>query len=395
MFVCILGRQPELSSAELEAVFGKPNVSQITPEISAVQSDSFDLSALGGTVKYGRHITSIKPNNRGDKARFIDASREISSYYIKKWQHSDHKITLGISAYGFDASPRDVQKTGLIVKSGLKKHGVSVRLVPSAEPSLSTAVSHNNKLGLSDNKVELLIINSKNEIIIAESCGAQNITAYARRDQNRPKRDAFVGMLPPKLAQIMLNLAIGQVSTPVKTILDPFCGTGTVLQEAMLRGFSVIGSDLSEKMVSYTQENLSWIQQTHRNATGTVVSLSAADAMSHHWKNSHTIDAVVCETYLGQPFSAPPSPQKLKEVVRNCDHIISTFLKNIRTQLEPNTALCVAVPAWQDLDGNFTHLPLTRQLESLGYTQDIDYGRLIYHRPGQVVARELLVMTVI
>jgi hypothetical protein len=38
----------------------------------------------------------------------------------------------------------------------------------------------------------------------------QDIDAYAERDFERPMRDAFVGMLPPKLAQIMLNLAVGE-----------------------------------------------------------------------------------------------------------------------------------------------------------------------------------------
>src|SRR5690606_4224587 len=100
-----------------------------------------------------------------------------------------------------------------------------------------------NKLGLSPNKVELLVVNGgKNGIIVAESSGTQNITALARRDQGRPKRDAFVGMLPPKLALLMLNLAAGGLD-PEKShrVLDPFCGTGVVLQEAALQGYSVYG----------------------------------------------------------------------------------------------------------------------------------------------------------
>lgn len=46
----------------------------------------------------------------------------------------------------------------------------------------------------------IIIIQHNSRTIIAESIGAQNITALAKRDQTRPKRDAFVGMLPPKLA---------------------------------------------------------------------------------------------------------------------------------------------------------------------------------------------------
>ena len=116
---------------------------------------------------------------------------------------------MGISAYNFNIDARDVQKVGIILKQKLKKSGISLRLVPNLEPALSTATSHHNKLGLAPNKVELIIVHTNdNKVVIAESTGSQNITAYAKRDQQRPKRDAFVGMLPPKLAQIMINLAI-------------------------------------------------------------------------------------------------------------------------------------------------------------------------------------------
>ena len=175
-------------------------------------------------------------------------------------------------------------------------------------------------------------------------------------------------------------------------VLDPFCGTGTVLQEALLHNFDVIGSDLSEKMATYTTENLNWLQKNFDTA-GKVLYISQADAVDHRWKQSKKISAVVCETYLGQPFSAPPSPTKLKEVSGNCNHIISKFLTNIHSQLQPGTPLCIAVPARMSADGRFTHLPLIKQLSKLGYERIISKP-LLYHRPEQVVAREILVLKV-
>ena len=122
--------------------------------------------------------------------------------------------------------------------------------------------------------------------------------------------------------------------------------------------------------------------------------LSSCDAMDTKWQPP--IDAVACESYLGQPFSAPPSPAKLDQVRKNCNHIISTFLKNIAGQIEPGTPLCVAVPAWRDVSGRFTHLPLTGDLEQLGFARhgfkNIKPSELLYYREDQVVARELLVL---
>jgi tRNA G10 N-methylase Trm11 len=321
-------------------------------------------------------------------------STKIIQTYSKEWASFDGKITLGISAYGFDVTPSEVQKTGIVLKQKLKKsEGGSLRLIPNPDVALNTATSHHNKLGLSTNKVELLVVRARNgRVLVAESTGAQNITALALRDQGRPKRDAFVGMLPPKLAQIMLNLALPAKIPKEFKVLDPFCGTGVVLQEAMLMGCSAYGSDLAEKMIDYTQENLTWLMKTFDVAND--IDLHAGDAMDTKWRTP--IDAVVCEGYLGQPFSAPPSPSKRDEVRKNCNYIMSGFLKNIAGQLEKGTPLCVAIPAWKDTNGTFTHLPLISDIEKLGYSRyefrNITNSDLLYYREDQVVARELLVL---
>ena len=244
-------------------------------------------------------------------------------------------------------------------------------------------------------------------VIVAESVGAQNISALAARDQARPRTDAFVGMLPPKLARMMVNMAGPLVqpspatkhSAPRPVLLDPFCGTGTVLQEALLLGYDVCGSDLNPKMVSYTSENLAWLQRRSAAATpGAVHSVTQADATTYQWADAQQFSAVVCETYLGQPFSAPPAPAKLSAVRTTCNHIISHFLTNLRPQLRSGTPLVIAVPAWRGSDGQFTHLPLIAQLEQLGYQcrpfQHVRPADLCYYRENQVVARELLVMEV-
>ena len=116
--------------------------------------------------------------------------------------------------------------------------------------------------------------------------------------------------------------------------------------------------------------------------------------MKYTWDEASSLTAVVSETYLGQPFSAPPSPAKLREVRDNCTHIVSSFLRNIAPQLPAGTPLCLAVPAWRDAQGHFTHLPL--DIETLGFTKVLlthaREDQLLYYREGQVVARELLIL---
>ncbi len=425
MYIAILGRQPAIGIAELEAVYG--DVSWFSGH-SALLETAPDLERLGGTLKAGKVIFSMP---RGDWRK---ASMKIVNHYAKKWSQFDGKITLGLSAYDFNPDVRDIQKTGLILKAKLKGSSASLRLVPNAEPALSTATSHHNKLGLSDNKIELLVVASKDRLIIAESIGAQNITRLARRDQNRPKRDAFVGMLPPKLAQIIVNLAVGEAGlsnpsrvrflnglpqevgssarpesvistdsaasvdvrqtalTPQVTVLDPFCGTGVILQESALMGFAPYGTDLADKMIDFSRINLEWLAEEFHTTKNW--RLGQADAMTAKWQPP--IDAIAAETYLGQPFSAPPTPGKLTEVRGNCNHIISSFLENLAPQIPSGTPLCLAVPAWRDDRGDFTHLPLIGNLNRLGYKKrdfkTVNPEQLLYFRETQIVARELLVL---
>ena len=388
--ITILGRQPELSLAELEAVFGADSVRPFSQDAAVVTAGQFDVQRFGGIQKAGRVVAEL------DRAAWDKLSRDIVQRYARELKSGEGKLTVGISVYGQNVASRDVQRTGIALKQALKKHGRSVRLIPNEASSLSTATSHHNKLGLAANKLEIMVVYGESSVIVADSLGAQNISALAKRDQGRPKRDAFVGMLPPKLALMMINLSgitatDSNTETTASTVLDPFCGTGVVLQEAALLGLNVYGTDLSEKMVDYSKANVEWLAAKHE--IGSVL-IEAGDAVEHTWQPP--IDAVVAETYLGQPFSAPPAQDKLDKVVKVVDAIINKFLTNIHDQLEPGTPLCLAVPAWRSSTGWFTYLPVIKKLESLGYEWQefahVDATKLTYYREDQVVARQLLIL---
>jgi tRNA G10 N-methylase Trm11 len=383
-FLTILGRQPALSLAELEGFFGNEAISRSSTTSALVEADHLAIERLGGSIKAGRVVLTL-PNDDWSSVK-----RNITKHYLESWKQLERKQTIGVSVYDWNISKKLPTQLLLGIKSELKPHGVSIRTIPNTELALNTATSHHNKLGLSENKTELLIVRGFNgQIIVAESIGAQNITALAARDQARPKTDAFVGMLPPKLAQMMLNMS----GITKGRVLDPFCGTGVVLQEALLNGLDAYGTDLSEKMVEYSKVNLEWLTEKYRLTESHTV--HEGDAMNTTWQAP--IDAVVAETYLGQPFSAPPSPNKLKEVTRICDFIITDFLKNIKPQLEPGTPLILAVPAWRNTQGDFTHLDVIGKLGSLGYThrqlRHVKSADLLYYRENQVVAREILLLT--
>jgi tRNA (guanine10-N2)-dimethyltransferase len=245
--------------------------------------------------------------------------------------------------------------------------------------------------------------------------GVQDIDAYARRDQARPARDAKVGMLPPKLAQILINLC-GPLPEGSR-ILDPFCGTGVVLQEALLMGYSAYGTDLNPRMIDYSKKNLEWLRENelspsrgHSEATAEKqgaspvttgasnpsprsdsIQLSQGDATSFSW--DLPIDAVACECYLGQPMSQPPVEIKLKSEKQECSSIILGFLKNLSSQIKPGTPVVIAIPAWLRPDGSYHRMNLVDEIKDMGYNVTSNSRRgLLYYREGQIVARDIIIL---
>lgn len=359
-YLALLGRQPKISLAELESIF--QNVQPVGAELARFESEiKPEIKRLGGTQKIAEKI-------------------EQPVMEFLKTLPAEGKITLGVSDFSRGASAYNSQKEALKLKRILSKMGRSVRVVPNKTAVLSSATSFHNHL-FGENKIELIKLNREWFRVI----GVQNIDAYARRDQARPARDAKVGMLPPKLAQILINLC---GNLPEKSVvLDPFCGTGVVLQEAALMGYVPYGTDLSERMVEYSRKNLEWLQQAQ-------FQLAQGDATTFQWQPP--IDAVAGEVYLGRPMSLPPAEIKLKQEKQECRTIILGFLKNLAGQIQSETPVTIAVPAWLRPNGQYERLNILDEIQNLGYNvgrfRNLGQEDLLYHRENQVVAREIIVL---
>lgn len=410
--ILLLGRQPALGRAELESLYGADTLQPVGEHAMLCSLPAADIAfaRLGGSVKLCRVVETIQD---GDWQRVQTAV--IAAGVRLEAELPPGKLQLGLSAYGLRVSVGQLTAAGLELKKALRGGGRTVRLVQNQTLALNSAqILHNHLTG--ERGVELVLVRDDRDdgsqrIIIARTIAEQDIEAYAARDQDRPKRDAFVGMLPPKLAQIIVNVAVAQTPpSPEFVVLDPFCGTGVILQEALLMGYSVYGTDLEQRMVDYSIANVNdWLLRAkHPDLRGQSI-IAKGDATSHQWQESNynkrkdnirwepaRLDAIASEAYLGQPFSTTPSPEKLAKVRKTCNLIIEKFLKNVRPQLPSGARLCLAVPAWQLKPDHFAHLPLLDRLGELGYNRiDFRYARgpeLLYYRPDQIVARELLVI---
>lgn len=387
--ISILGRQPALGLAELESLFGADTISKIGAEAALIdlQPSDVPMSRLGGTQKLCKLLTYIPSTELPGLIKYVSDTLPQHFKYIPSG-----KLHIGLSFYGFGFNQGKINAAALGLKKNLKSSSRGVRIIPNKQPDLNAAqVIHNHLTG--PNGMELVFIKWGKRTALAQTVAVQDIEAYADRDQARPKRDARVGMLPPKLAQIIINLAVGRWQLEDgKTILDPFCGTGVILQESLLMGYGAYGTDLEPRMVEYTQTNLDWLVNKSQILNSKFLT-EVGDATSFQWQ---PFDAVACETYLGRPFSALPSPEVIEEVIRDVDTIHKKFLKNIAAQSKDGTRFCIAVPAWKTKSG-FRHLKTLDSLEELGYTRQsfvhASNADLVYHRENQIVARELVVLT--
>lgn len=405
MYLCILGRQPALGLAELESHFGAGAITGIQPDIVQLETDEdpavFDQ--LGSTQKAAQLLT------RFDSTDWNKAIQQIQKSLPHHFEHvPEGKITLGLSVYGLPASPQQINAAALSFKKTAKQSGRSVRVVPNNEPTLNAAQVIHNKL-TGEKGLELLLIKDGRGLILARTVWIQDIEAYRRRDQERPMRDARVGMLPPKLAQTILNLAVNGIEADPVTVLDPFCGTGVLLQETLLNGYNTLGTDLEPRMIEYTTKNLEWLRQTimrgnpqaRHAGTRTLAeqdslpeaAVKVGDATAMRWQKP--FDTIASETYLGRPLSSQPDQETLQKIISDCNTIHRKFLQNVARQTEAGFRLCIAVPAWHTKSG-FKHLPVLDHLEELGYNRvsfvHADNKDLVYHRENQIVARELVVL---
>ena len=389
-YVAIAGRQPLISLAEIQALYDKAarlvGKKLVFFEIDedGEENISPDINRLGGSLKLGRFFDT----DFSKLAKFLATA------------HPEGKITLGISDFSKQKKSGLAKQKSMELKRNLARMGRSVRVITSNEPEISSATAHHNQLGEKAGCFEIFLIDRE----IYLSLGTQNITAYTERDQARPARDAKVGMLPPKLAQILINLC-GKLPEGAR-VLDPFCGTGVVLQEAAIMGYVPYGTDLNERMVEYSKKNLSWLFNERNQKRFKILpdliqkkdqilnAISVGDATSFTWEGE--IDAVAFEGYLGAPMSKPPVDIKFKTEKAKCREIAIGFLKNITPQIKSGTPVVMALPAWLRENGKYAGLNILDEIQEMGYNfekfQDLSQSDLLYYREGQIVAREIIVI---
>lgn len=387
--IFILGSHPAWSVAEIGAIFGFDDLSW--PKERILVKKQFDLNAetlikrLGGTLKIAQVEAVLDTNTP-----FLQLAQNSAKIISAKAKRGEGKLIFGLSDYGVSGR-FSAEKLGLQIKKELKQQNISSRLVTSRDKELSSVVVGQNKLLTKG--AELIFYNDNNKIIVARTLAIQDYKNLSRRDYGRPARDDHSGMLPPKLAQIMINIA--QQSESDALLLDPFCGSGTIIHEAMLLGYSnLIGTDLSAKAIQDSRANTSWLKDLYSLNISPHFHIKNATRL-HQFLKKDSVSSIVTEPYLGPQRGLKDIPLIKNELEVLYQQALASFYQILKKQ--GRVVMVWSVFFGQEfLDLNLDDWQLLSLMPDkfleLEWIKLSSRDTLLYHRPGQKVWRELVVL---
>jgi tRNA G10 N-methylase Trm11 len=396
-YAFVLGREPALSTAEILSLLKSRGVgfdpkdclfsnSILMVETEAELGPEF-FHDLGGSIKI---------------AEVLGASTQLEENLFEALESLGREsLDFGLSLYpleavlsgGYKSLLYGLRPLALTMKKRLKESGKSVRVVLPDGPALTAVQVDKNRL--IEKGAELLILVGQGTVWIARTLAVQAFEEFSGRDFGRPGRDAKSGMLPPKLARMMINLSGAPENG---TLSDPFCGSGTVLSEAALLGYrKLIGSDISEKAVTDTQTNFDWTLQ-HEPELKPKFEVFKSDVKFLPEKlKPASVDAIVSEPFLGPPLRGDESDQKVHFIYLELMGLYRRAFEAFAKVLKPGAPVVFVFPVFAS-----KHVNILRDIEALGFRAEAllpgkavtDLGvksstGLLYKRPDQKVGREI------
>ncbi|NRH20950.1 hypothetical protein HOO68_02820 [Candidatus Gracilibacteria bacterium] len=418
LFAFTLGREWKVSLAELMAIFGTESYQSHTETIAIFQILGYSAEQLrrkflniGGSIRIieilGESSVSTFPT---DVIEFLRSSK------------TPGKIDFALGVYGTEFRLSDI---GLRIKKTLQDSGSSIRLANVKNENINAASFKKEKLSKTGYEYNLILI--ENIGYIGRTLACQDIDAYAKRDTAK-SRDMIIGMMPPKLVQMMINIALGgeniQNSTNPVSIYDPFCGLGTTLIEAANMGISrVYGSDLSPEMTrssissleEYIAEEKVW-QERILKVGGTpnkdfskfqsnIIQLDARDVVTAKTKLAipgipFSDLIIVSEGYLGEIMRPHEiTLDKAKEERRKLERMYSEFFAGL-SKAKFCKSIVMTFPFW-NLNGTYSYfIEIYDIIEKNGFEVvsllpwemklNTMKGSLLYRRENQTVGREII-----
>ena len=364
MFYYFLGNTPPLSQLELESVTHSEFEAVTSHIIRGVEDESLmtRISTVGGLRKVAK---TIKTGLKNDVITLLEES-------LKDVPNKNVAIT--------DYANVSLDKSDLhTLKSNVTRPIRFVSMDTGEHELVMLSHQHVAELNILPDRLDEV------NVVIAITNWIFDAEDWIKRDRNKPYRDIKRGMLPPKVARIMANLALRGDNT--KSLYDPFCGTGTVLTEvALLGSYTLYGSDTNPDAITGSMANLDWLCDIYR-LEGTKYQIQLADATHPPYAS---VDCIATEPYMG-PLLDERNPlplDKIKDIARGLDKLYRGAFKSWHNILPVGGRVVMTIPSFA-VYGRVIPTISVDTIVSLGYNC---ISSVAYGKPGATVIRNITII---
>ncbi len=383
----ISGKNWQLSLAEVTAYLQARQISfevqHFNKEFFTIQTqqalDPAVIEDLGGTIKIGQAMLTlptqqvkeayVKHDKQAEKQ--VAEALEKSGIVDQMAKQAQGRVFFGVSVYyeenQLKSRAGEIQRLlGSAVKDELAEYGKKARFMGFADKSQGQ-LSHVEvlKKKLVETKSEVLLCIGKEASWIATTIAVHNPFEFQKRDIYKPRQRKIFGM-PPRLAKIMVNLS---GCTEGKTLLDAFCGVGTVLQEALLSKAHVVGTDINPWCIKAAEDNLEWLTQEYelRDVDYRVVQ-SDVGFLSRKI-GRETVDCIVSEPDLGPALRQVPTTPYAQKVIDKLTPLFFSFVEEAYSVLKPDGRLVVVTPYIVARSGQVVTMPIGEKAQNVGFVR--------------------------
>jgi len=327
-YIFVFGREPELSFLETASYFQSRDVNYKLVEwkneiaIFLLEDMDFELliKRLGGTVKIA----------------------EVFAEY--KYRGSENKLNYGISVYSGNGT-----KLRNFLESEFKKERVKALFRKPRDKVFMPSEIFAKSL------TEFVVYGKH----CARTIAVFNPKDYKERDETRP-RQILLHQVSLRLARILVNLSFAKYN-----LLDPFCGVGTILQEAMISGIDVYGVDIDSESVEASKENLNWLRGKYNLKNNFKVIKCDSGKLAGYFRRDE-IHAVATEPDLGPYYKKMPSKEEVDGVVKTLENLYCDFFLELRKAMKKRGKVAIILPRLKYKNG-YRDVNVNRILRQSGF----------------------------
>ncbi|MEM5814436.1 MAG: methyltransferase domain-containing protein [Candidatus Aenigmatarchaeota archaeon] len=346
-FVFILGKNAELSKAEIESYLKARSIdfeaADGSEEFLVVRAERLPVEMakeLGGTLKTGEAVFSSGREEMAELADEIKRKVNFDPLFLSL----PDKPLFAVSAYG---DRNDAVFLAEFFKNALKNYVKGPSYVHLAERE--SAVSHTDiiKKKILQKGFEMLACRG-GLFWLAKTTAVHDPFEFRKRDLERPAQRAIYS-IPPRLARMMVNLS----GITEGVLLDPFCGVGSILQEAALAGLQIRGVDIDAKAVEGCKKNLAWLEKECKISIGGLdekISVWDARRLAERF-SANSIDAVVTEPYLGEPLKEKPSESEARKILERLGPLFEESIREMAKVLKQKGRIVIVSPFFETEKG--------------------------------------------